>query len=93
MAVQTGHFQYESGHQGDTWLTILRVIGALLVLGPLAGELAACHGLMLESLAFLETTLRDPANCPLSAAGTALSRVSDHDAAGRQSLRALVDAS
>jgi orotate phosphoribosyltransferase len=47
-------------------------IGALLVLGPGAADLAAAEGLALESVAKLANTLWAPADCPLCAAGVAL---------------------
>jgi orotate phosphoribosyltransferase len=49
-------------------------IGALLVLGSRAAELAATEGLALESVATLENALWTPEDCPLCAAGAALER-------------------
>jgi orotate phosphoribosyltransferase len=50
-------------------------IGALLVLGSAAGELAAGEGLVLESVAALPNMLWEPAACPLCAAGVALEEI------------------
>jgi orotate phosphoribosyltransferase len=47
-------------------------IGALLVLGPGAADLAAAEDLRLESVASLPNTLWAPEACPLCAAGVAL---------------------
>jgi orotate phosphoribosyltransferase len=47
-------------------------VGALLVLGSRAAELAAAEGLVLESVAALDNTLWEPEQCPLCAAGVAL---------------------
>jgi orotate phosphoribosyltransferase len=47
-------------------------IGALLVVGSGAADLAAAEGLALESVARLTNTLWAPADCPLCAAGMAL---------------------
>jgi orotate phosphoribosyltransferase len=47
-------------------------IGALLVLGSAAADLAAAEGLALESVASLPNTLWGPDDCPLCAAGVAL---------------------
>jgi orotate phosphoribosyltransferase len=47
-------------------------IGALLVLGPRAAELAAAEGLALESVAALDNPLWAPEGCPLCAAGVPL---------------------
>jgi orotate phosphoribosyltransferase len=48
-------------------------IGALLVLGPWAAELAAAESLALESVATLDNPLWVPDECPLCAAGVPLS--------------------
>jgi orotate phosphoribosyltransferase len=48
------------------------VVGALLVLGSGAAELAAAEGLALESVAAMDNTIWAPAHCPLCAAGVAL---------------------
>jgi orotate phosphoribosyltransferase len=47
-------------------------IGALLVLGPAAGELARAEGLALETIASRPNNLWEPGECPLCAAGTPL---------------------
>jgi orotate phosphoribosyltransferase len=47
-------------------------VGALLVLGSRAAELAAAEGLVLESVAALDNALWEPEECPLCAAGVAL---------------------
>jgi orotate phosphoribosyltransferase len=49
-------------------------LGALLVLGSGARELAAAEGLVLESVAALSNKLWAPEECPLCAAGVALER-------------------
>jgi orotate phosphoribosyltransferase len=49
-------------------------LGALLVLGDAAGELAAAEGLALESVATLANAIWEPADCPLCAAGVELER-------------------
>jgi orotate phosphoribosyltransferase len=48
------------------------VIGALMVLGPPAGELAAARGLALERLAARESRVWEVAACPLCRAGVPL---------------------
>lgn len=52
----------------------LTVIGALLVLGDSAEELAKRAGVPLESLAHLANPLWSPADCPLCAVGTPFDR-------------------
>jgi orotate phosphoribosyltransferase len=50
-------------------------IGALLVLGTAAAELAADKGLALENIAELPNTLWTPSECPLCASGAMLENV------------------
>ena len=47
-------------------------VAALSVLGPAAAELAASHGLALESLAAFPFSMWTPGDCPLCRAGVAL---------------------
>ncbi len=47
-------------------------IGALAVFGPAAGELAATHGVALETLASFSSRIWEPGACPLCAHGVAL---------------------
>jgi orotate phosphoribosyltransferase len=47
-------------------------IGAFLVLGPAAGELAAAEGLALEAIASRPNNLWEPGDCPLCASGVPL---------------------
>jgi orotate phosphoribosyltransferase len=50
-------------------------VGALLVLGSGAAELADAEGLALESVAAMGNALWEPAQCPLCAAGVELEQV------------------
>jgi orotate phosphoribosyltransferase len=47
-------------------------VGALLVLGSRAAELAEAEGLALEQLALRQANLWEPDECPLCAAGVAV---------------------
>jgi orotate phosphoribosyltransferase len=49
-------------------------LGALLVLGDAAGELAAAEDLALESVATMANAIWEPGDCPLCAAGVELER-------------------